>query len=86
MDKDRWRGKKFDDYYYVGDCGQIVQYTESFSVEDDQRYAIGNYYKCTVDAEMVRDSYLYMLDIHAVNNSEPLIPKGTVFRSTKIAR
>lgn len=83
MDKNRWRGKKYDEYFYIDDRGGVSSATEILSQTSDYRYKIGNYFKCTADAEMVRDSFLYMLEIHAVNNSEPLISELTKCRSTK---
>lgn len=42
-------------YYFINDEGSIVEDEEDFSIVDDNRYKIGNYFKSEEEAEMCRE-------------------------------
>lgn len=50
VEKSRWRAKEGENYYYITDNGVICGIDDGFNI-DNNRYASGNYFKTTSEAE-----------------------------------
>lgn len=58
----RWRAKVSYKYWYVDNCGRVDYYCEYRDKEDDNSYAIGNYFKTEAMAEAYKE-YLFARQI-----------------------
>lgn len=47
----RWRAEKWENYWYVDDCGVVVETTEGYFKSDDYRYNTHNYFRTKEEAE-----------------------------------
>ena len=52
----RWRAKKNDEYFFINNCGIILNLEETYSNEDNCNYELGNYFKTDEEAIKVVNS------------------------------
>ena len=48
--------KKNDEYFFIDNCGIVLNLEETYSNEDDNNYNLGNYFKTDEEAQKVIDS------------------------------
>ena len=51
----RRKGSSGEAYYFINDEGRIVEDEEDFSIVDDNRYKIGNYFESKEEAKECRE-------------------------------
>lgn len=54
----RWRGNKWERYFFINISGTIDWYEDNFSYFDDFLFNSGNYFKTEEEAELYRDKML----------------------------
>ena len=61
---------KGEAYYFINDEGSIVEDEEDFSIVDDNRYEIGNYFESKEEAEECRELIIKTIKAFKINRNK----------------
>ena len=61
---------KGEAYYFINDEGSIVEDEEDFSIVDDNRYEIGNYFESKEEAEECRELIIKAIKAFKINRNK----------------